>query len=163
MSQMTLIWYAIIGLLLLLVQMVVGYVSVENVTPDLILILAIYIAVREGQFAGLVGGFVLGLLFDLLSSGILGTNALAKMIGAFVAGYFYVEGAPLPESVGSFRFLGVVALSSLVHNLIFYFFFTQPSDLSFSVFFLRSGVAGALYTTVVAAIVMLAAARKQRD
>lgn len=163
MSQMTLIWYAIIGLLLLLVQMVVGYISVENVTPDLILILAIYVAVREGQFAGLIAGFILGLLFDLLSSGILGTNALAKMIGAFVAGYFHLDGAPLQESVGSFRFLAVVGFSALVHNLIFYFFFTQPSDLNFTTFFLRSGIAGALYTTVLAAIVMLAAARKRRD
>jgi len=163
MSQTTLIWYAITGLILLLVQMVLGYIAVENVTPDLIVILVVYIAIREGQFSGLLAGFVLGYLFDLLSSGIIGTNALAKMIGAFVAGYFYEEGRPVQESIGTFRFLGVVAMSALIHNLIFYFFFTQPSDLTFTVFFLRSGIAGALYTTVLAALVMLATARKRRD
>lgn len=163
MQQMTLIWYAIIALILLLVQMSLGYIAVENVTPDLLLILAVYISVREGQFFGLIAGFVIGFLFDLLSSGILGTNALAKMIGAFVGGYFYNEGAALQESVGSYRFLGIVGLSALIHNLIFSFFFTQPSELDFTFFFLRSGVAGALYTTIIASIVMLAAARKQRD
>jgi len=163
MSQMTIIWYAITGLVLLLVQMVLGYVAVENITPDLLLILVVYIAIREGQFTGLIAGFALGILFDILSSGIIGTNALAKMIGAFVAGYFYVEGRPIQEAVGTFRFLGIVALSALIHNLIFYFFFTQPSDLNFVTFFLRSGIASALYTTVLAALVMLAAARKQRE
>jgi len=163
MTQMTLIWYAITGLILLLVQMVLGYVAVENVTPDLILILVVYVAVREGQFTGLLAGFVLGMLFDILSSGILGTNALAKMIGGFTAGYFFVEGKPIQEAIGNFRFLAIVALSALIHNLIFYFFFTQPSDLTFVSFFLRSGIAGALYTTVVAALLMLAAARKRRD
>ena len=58
--------------------------------------------------------------------------------------------------------LGIVALSALIHNAIYYFFYIQPTDLSFTGFFLRSGVAATLYTTVIAVIVMLVAARKQR-
>lgn len=162
-AYMNLLWYAIAGLILLLVQMTLGYIAVENITPDLLVILTVFIALREGQFTGLIAGFLVGLLFDLMSSNILGTNALSKSMAGFVAGYFYDDGLSLQESIGTFRFLGVIAISSLVHNIIFYFFYVQPSDLTFVNFFLRNGVAAALYTTVIAALVMLVAARKQRE
>jgi hypothetical protein len=84
------------------------------------------------------------------------------MLAGFVAGYFYNEQHGVSESVGSFRFLGIIALAALIHNAIYYFFYIQPTDLSFSGFFLRSGVAATLYTTVIAVVVMLVAARKQR-
>lgn len=158
----TLLRYAAIGLLLLLVQLNLGYIAIENVTPDLLVIFIVYIAVREGQFAGVLFGFGLGLLFDLISSDIVGTNALSKLLAGFVAGYFYNQQLSLAESVGSFKFLGIMALAALVHNAVYYFFYIQPTDLSFTGFFLRSGVAATLYTTVIAVIVMLVAARKQR-
>jgi len=159
---MNLLWYAIAGLILLLVQLNLGYIAVESVTPDLLVVLTVFVALREGQFTGLATGFLLGLFFDLISSDIIGTNALAKMLAGFVAGYFYNEQLSISESIGSFRFLGIVALAALIHNIIYYFFYVQPTDLSFTSFFLRSGIAASLYTTVVAVLVMLAAARKQR-
>lgn len=158
----TLLRYAAVGLLLLLVQLNLGYISVENVTPDLLVVFVVFIAVREGQFVGLLFGFGIGLLFDLISSDIVGTNALSKMLAGFVGGYFYDEQLNVAESIGSFKFLGIVALSALIHNAIYYFFYIQPTDLSFTGFFLRSGVAATLYTTVIAVFVMLVAARKQR-
>lgn len=159
---MNLLWYAIAGLILLLVQLNLGYIAVESVTPDLLVVLTVFIALREGQFTGLLAGFFLGLFFDLISSDIIGTNALSKMLAGFVAGYFYDEKLGIQESIGSFRFLGIVALAALVHNIVYYFFYVQPTDLSFTSFFLRSGIAASLYTTVIAVLVMLAAARKQR-
>lgn len=159
---MNLLWYAIAGLILLLVQLNLGYIAVESVTPDLLVVLTVFVALREGQFTGLLVGFFLGLFFDLISSDIIGTNALSKMLAGFVAGYFYNDKLSLQESVGSFRFLGIVALAALVHNIVYYFFYVQPTDLSFTSFFLRSGIAASLYTTVIAVLVMLAAARKQR-
>src|SRR5688500_1969285 len=125
-SLVTLMRYAAIALLLCLVQLNLGLVAVENVTPDLLVIFVAFIALRDGQFIGLIAGFVVGLLFDIISSDIMGTNALAKMIAAFVAGYFYDEQLTLQEAVGSFRFLGVIALASVVHNVIYYFFYVQP-------------------------------------
>jgi rod shape-determining protein MreD len=158
----TLLRYAAVGLLLLLVQLNLGYVAIENITPDLLVIMVVYIAVREGQFAGALFGFSLGLLFDLISSDITGTNALSKLLAGFIAGYFYNEQLGLAESVGNLRFLGIVAFATLVHNAVYYFFYIQPTDLSFTRFFLRSGIAATLYTTVVAVLVTLVAARKQR-
>ena len=157
-----LLWYAISGLILLLVQLNLGYITVREVAPDLLVILTVVIALREGQFAGALAGFTLGLFFDIISSNIVGTNALTKLLVGFIAGFFHNEQLPPQEAIGSFRFLGVVAIASLVHNLIFDFFYVQPTDFSFAKFFLRSGVAATLYTTVVSVLVMLAAARKQR-
>jgi rod shape-determining protein MreD len=158
----TLLRYAAVGLLLLLVQLNLGYIAVENITPDLLVVMVVYIALREGQFAGELFGFSLGLLFDLISSDIIGTNALSKLLAAFVAGYFFSEDRDIQESIGNVRFLGIVALAALVHNIVYYFFYIQPTDLSFTHFFLRSGIAATLYTTVIAVVVMLVAARKQR-
>ena len=160
-SLVTMMRYAAVALLLCLVQLNLGYVSVESVTPDLLVVFAVFIALRDGQFTGLIAGFIVGLLFDIISSDILGTNALSKMIAAFVAGYFYDEQLTTNEAIGSFRFLGVTALASVVHNVIYYFFYVQPTDLSLWSFFGRNGIASALYTTVVALFVMLVAARKK--
>src|SRR5688500_1092917 len=161
-SPLSLVYYAATGLVLILVQLNLGYIAVESVTPDLLVILVVFIAIREGQLTGIIAGFLLGLMFDLISSDITGTNALSKMLAGFVAGFFYDQELDLTESVGSFRFLAVVAVSALVHNIVYYFFYVQPTDLNFGGFFLRSGIAATFYTTVVAVSVMLASARKQR-
>ncbi len=161
MTTSRLLWYSIVGLILLLIQLNLGYIAVENVTPDLLILLVIVIALLEGQFIGLLAGFVLGFLFDIISSDILGTNALAKMLAGFFAGYFYNEQLGIQQAIGSFRFLGIVALTTLLHNIIYYFFYVQPTHLSFAAFFLRSGVAATLYTTVIGTIVMLVASRKK--
>jgi rod shape-determining protein MreD len=160
-SLVTLMRYAAIALLLCLVQLNLGLVAVEDVTPDVLVIFVVFIALRDGQFVGLIAGFVVGLLFDIISSDIIGTNALSKMIAAFVAGYFFDEQLTMHEAIGRFRFLGVIALAAVVHNIIYYFFYVQPTDLSFWSFFGRNGIASALYTSVVAAFVMLVAARKK--
>jgi rod shape-determining protein MreD len=161
-APLSLVYYAAAGLVLILVQLNLGYIAVESVTPDLLVILTVFITLREGQLAGEIAGFLLGLMFDLISSDITGTNALSKMLAGFVAGFFYDPELDLTESIGSFRFLGVMAVAALVHNIVYYFFYVQPTDLNFGGFFLRSGIAATFYTTVVAVLVMLASARKQR-
>ncbi len=162
MPYMQFLWYAIAGLILLLMQLNLGYIAVENVTPDLLVVLTVFIAIREGQFTGMLAGFLLGLIFDLISSDIIGTNALSKMLAGFIAGYFFNEQLSVQDSIGNFRFLGIVAIAALAHNIVYFFFYVQPTDLSFVSFFLRSGIAASLYTTVIAALVMLVGARKQR-
>lgn len=160
-STTRLIWYAISGLILLLVQMRIDFIAVDKVVPDLLTIFIVVIALLEGQFTAIITGFILGLTFDWISSDIAGTNALAKMIAGFTAGFFHQDGVELNGSVGNFRFLGILAFSTLIHNLIYFFFYVQPADLSFWYFFLRGGIAGVLYTTVVGAVVMLVGARKK--
>jgi len=153
--------YAVVGMLLSVVHLVLfKFIAVESITPDLILILVIWIALSEGQFVGLIAGFAFGLFYDVVSPNVLGTNALAKTVAGFAAGYFFKEGFAM-QTIGSFRFLFIVAVCAFIHNLIYHFFYIQPMDVSFGGFFLTYGVAMTLYTTVVAVFPMLFVNRRQ--
>ncbi len=55
--------------------------------PDVMLLLTVWIARREGQSFGTTAGFLMGLFMDLLH-GTMGLDAFAKTISGFVAGFF---------------------------------------------------------------------------
>jgi rod shape-determining protein MreD len=149
------IGYGVIALLLSVVHVVfLRFMQVSSVTPDLLLIFTVFIAIYEGQFTGMIAGFLCGLLFDAISTDVIGTNALAKTFAGFVAGYFYRENQGI-QIVGSLNFLLIVALSGFIHNLVYSFFFIKPMQVSFWVFFLQYGLAATLYTTVTALFLML--------
>jgi rod shape-determining protein MreD len=155
------VWYGMVALLLSVIHVVfLRFLEVSSVTPDLLLIFTVWVALVEGQFTGMIAGFLCGLLFDAVSTDVIGTNALAKTVAGFIAGLFYREGF-VSEIIGSARFLFIVALSGLVHNLIYNFFFLRPMQTSFLMFFLQFGVASTLYTTVAASFPMLYANRKK--
>lgn len=46
--------------------------------PDAMTLIVVYLGLQRGQETGLIGGFLLGLLQDVLSGGLLGANALSK-------------------------------------------------------------------------------------
>lgn len=147
--------YAIAAMILSVVHLVVlDLIRVGNFTPDLLLILIVWIALREGRFTAIIAGFLIGLLFDVVSADVLGTNAIAKTIAGFVAGSFYKEGKE-DLILGSFRFLFITFATSVIHNLVYFFFYIQLSDLSFIKFFIEYGIAISLYTTVFAIFAML--------
>jgi len=149
------IGYGVIALLLSVVHVVfLRFMQVSSVTPDLLLIFTVFIAIYEGQFTGMIAGFLCGLLFDAVSTDVIGTNALAKTLAGFVAGYFYRENHGV-QFVGSFNFLLVIALCGFVHNLVYNFFFIRPMQVSFWIFFLQYGLAATLYTTVTSLFLML--------
>jgi len=153
--------YAVIALLLNVVHLVfLRFVAVSSVTPDLLLILTVWIAIVEGQFTGMIAGFLCGLLFDVVSEDVLGSNALAKTAAGFVAGFFWRDSYAL-QTLGSYRFLLVVALAGGIHNVLYYFFYVRPMQISFAMFFLKYGVATTLYTTVAAVFPMLYVNRRK--
>ncbi len=153
--------YGVVALILSIVHIVfLRFLAVSSVTPDLLLILTVWIAIAEGQFVGMFAGFLSGMLFDVVSADVPGSNALAKTIAGFVAGYFYREGFAM-QTIGSYRFLLLVALSGSVHNLLYFFFYVKPMQISFPMFFLKYGVATTLYTTVAAAFPMLIVNRRK--
>lgn len=154
------ITYAIIALLLSVVHvLLIRFIAVAAVTPDLLLILCVWIAVYEGQMTGLLAAFGAGVIFDFVSADVPGTNALAKILAVFIAGYFYKENRQ-KKILGSYQFLVIIVTCAFIHNLVYFFFYLQPMEMSFWKFFIRYGVATTLYTTVIASIPMLIMARK---
>lgn len=153
--------YAVIAMLLSVVHIVfLRFISVSSVTPDLLLILTVWIAIVEGQFTGMVAGFLCGLLFDVVSAQVPGTNALVKTLAGFIAGYFYRESDAM-ALIGSVRFLLITALAATVDSFTYNFFYVKPMQTSFWMFFVKYGVATTLYTTVAAVFPMLVVNRRK--
>ena len=77
-------------------------------TPDLILILLIYVAIRNGKIKGTSTGFTFGLIEDLIVSvGFLGLSSLTKSVTGFIMGFFtdsrrsrLFPGIMFPTSIG---------------------------------------------------------------
>ena len=125
------ITYGIVAMILSIAHLVfLDLMSFGGVSPDFLILLCIWITLHEGQFIGLFFAFGIGLLLDIVSFDVVGTNALAKTVAAFIAGLFYYEGKT-NKIIGSFNFLGIVFLSTLAHNLVYFFFYIKPSELFF--------------------------------
>jgi rod shape-determining protein MreD len=149
------ILYPLIAVVLCLSQIsFIGFIEIGGLTPNLLIILTVWITISEGQLIGLFAGFGIGLLFDIFSLDVIGTNALAQTITAFFTGWFYKEGKK-NLILGNFRFILIVFLGSFFHNIIYFFLYLKVSELNFINFFLKYGIATSLYTTVFSVIAVL--------
>ena len=100
------------------------------------------------------GGFLAGVLLDMISGDVLGTNALSKTIAGFVAGYFYSE-KTVSATLASYKFLGVTVLAAFIHNCLYFFFYIRPTEIEYAQFFLKYGLASTFYTAVAGIFPML--------
>lgn len=138
---------------------IVSFTSVLNIVPDILLIWIVYIAITNGQITATVYGFSIGLAIDLLSGEFLGLSALCKTIAGFLAGYFFHENK-IDITLGNYRFIVIVSVISLVHNIIYFTIFTQGSSISLLAAIVQFGVFSSLYTTVISALPVFVYMRK---
>ncbi|HZV11866.1 MAG TPA: rod shape-determining protein MreD [Candidatus Kapabacteria bacterium] len=155
-----LVYLGLAALLSLLQLLLVRYTSIGGVTPDLLLILVVWLAISNGQLSGVIGGFIIGLVMDGITGDVMGTNALSKTIVGFVAGYFFNENK-VYLTLGNYPALLITLLCAVVHNFVYYFFHVHYTDTTFNVFVYKYCIASALYTTVFAIIPMLITARRR--
>ncbi|MDX2127961.1 MAG: rod shape-determining protein MreD [Chloroherpetonaceae bacterium] len=124
-------------------KFLVDKLALGGVRPDIILILLVFFARNEGQSAGTVVGFVVGLMTDLLY-GTLGLSAFTKTIAGFVAGYF----SNSEKRTNDLNFATAVFVTTFIHNVMFQVvgnFLMMP----FWKMLLLQGVLGAFYTSVI--------------
>jgi rod shape-determining protein MreD len=131
-----------------------NFIKIWEITPDLFIILVVWITLCEGRFVGLLAGFIIGLYVDIITIDTLGTNAFAKTIAAFVASYFYSENNNL-KITKNYKFIIIVLLTTFLHNLVYFFFYIKTSEQNFFAFYLKYGFATTIYTTFFAALVFL--------
>jgi len=152
--------YALISLFLTVAQtQAVRLLSIEQITPDILMIWIVYVALRLGQFSGTLWGFAIGLVFDLITGNFIGLSAMTKTISGFAAGYFYNENKT-HLILRSYQFIVIVLVVGIIHNLIYFLIFTQGSDIGFFTAVVQYGFATALYTSIVTLLPMLSFARK---
>jgi len=139
---------------LLIQVLVVPYLELNGIVPDLILILIVFYTLKFGQLYGIILGFILGGITDFSTGSILGSSMFTKTLSAFIAGYFSNDNQT-SSIIKSPLFLGIIFLSSLV-NAIAYSLIAN-FDISLNIFTLifEEGFLPAVYTTIIASIVMI--------
>ena len=152
--------YSVVSFILIIIQsQIMRLLSLEGITPDLLTIWIIFLALRWGQLSGMLWGFGIGLLFDVTTGNFIGLSALTKTICGFVAGYFFNENKTM-ITLGSYRFVLIVLIVSLIHNTIYFIIFTQGSDIGLLRALFKIGLATTLYTASISFLQMFIFSRK---
>ena len=152
--------YTAVTVILILIQTsIMPFVSISSIIPDVMLVWIVFIAIKLGQIPATVAGFAIGFLVDLISGNFIGLSALGKTIAGFFAGYFYNENK-IDYTIGSYQFLIIVGLASLIHNVVYFVIFVQGSEIDFWTAIIRFGIFSTIYTTSVAAIPVFGYSRK---
>lgn len=151
---------ALVTLLIVVAQtQVMRFLSLEGITPDILMIWVVYIALTGGQMQGMIWGFCVGVLFDLVTGNFIGLSALTKTICGFLAGYFFNENKTA-LTLKSHRFVIIVLGVSIVHNAMYFVILTQGTDIGFLRAIFQFGLATALYTSVLTLLPMFRFGRK---
>ncbi len=150
---------AFVVLGLLIVQtMFLSVLAIGGIVPDILLIWVVYLAITRGQLEATIAGFLVGLLQDATTTQFLGLAALTKTIVGFMGGYFFNENKT-EQTLGTYRFMIIVVVCSLAHNIVYFAIFLQGAPALFERL-LQFSVATALYTGAMSALPMFAFSRK---
>lgn len=122
---------------------------VANVKLDLPLLLVIYLGLTRGARAGLIHGFLIGLLLDLLTPYSLGLNAFIKTILGYLVGSFRKN-----LFLESIHFKGLVIFLALIFNDLIYYTISSRVDISaiLGIIFFSSVLSG-VYTSGVGMLI----------
>ena len=126
------------------------YLSILGVTPNLILLVVVSIALGTGAEEGALAGFLGGLAFDLLGTGPVGVMTLVLTLTGFLAGLLhnelFTEGWRLP--------LTVLALAALLSETAYAaLLLLFGSEFGFWSAFITKMLPGAIFDSVLALLV----------
>lgn len=139
---------------------IVPFISIQGVTPDLIIILLIFYTLKFGQLPGTLLGFAFGFFFDLISGGLLGTSMFSKTLAGFIGGYFYNENK-VDTYLNSFTFSGIILTCSLVDSVIFSFLSSIDFTANIIQLIFEEGLLPAIYTALISLLIMIFSPRKR--
>jgi rod shape-determining protein MreD len=139
------IWkYILLFVIALLFQITfIRFIEILHWKPDLILIVLVIFSIEFGPNFGSTSGFISGLAGDLVSSHLIGLGALSKSI----TGYLSANLSRFFRERG--QFILTLAISGLVHNLIYFFISTLGSDFSWHIIIFLYIIPNLFYTTIV--------------
>lgn len=138
---------------------VIPFVSISGVIPNVLLIAAVYFSVSNGQIFGTITGAAYGLLFDLISGNLIGSNMLSMTVACFIAGYFSAE-TRRDKYLYTYAFTLVVFLCSLVNSIIFSFFSVIDFNTNFLLALFNHSLMPSIYTAVVSILVVIVPYRR---
>lgn len=124
-------------IILLIIQTSTAYDLIRitlGAKPDLLLIFLSFIAFRYGSFEGLIYGFAMGLIQDIISSGIFGTNALIFLNIGFFIGFFNNKTFSKQVAIGIF----IAIVASTMKIILLFLINAIYSDLTSVAIFMRA-------------------------
>ncbi|MGO9482170.1 MAG: rod shape-determining protein MreD [Candidatus Kryptoniota bacterium] len=153
--------YAMLGIITILAQKFLdNFASIDTVSPQLVVLLIVYIALREGQLFGMGGGFVIGLFQDLLVTHFIGLTSFVGVIAGFVAGFFYKEN-DVELAAKTFNFAWISAITLFISELA-----AVPieasGELNFLYVFSKFTLGTTVYTSIFAMIIVFVNGNKSR-
>lgn len=155
------LWSAATVVALLILQTTfIPFLSLSGTLPDLLLIWVVVYAIRRGQIEGMVAGFLVGLLEDLLTTQFFGLSALTKTIAGFAAGYFFNENKTV-QTLGTYRLVLIILGIAFLHNVVRVGIFLQGSATLSAPTVMELSVASACYTAALGALPMFYFSRFQ--
>ncbi len=128
-------------------------ISKYNITPDLVIILVIYLGYSRGHMAGMVSGFISGLILDILGGSFIGLSALTYSLAGFISGYFNRQASD--KGSGKNSFIGIIFMCTLIGYTIFFLIYFQGSSITFMEIFLKYIITTTFYTSVFGVIFSL--------
>jgi len=136
------------GVLIFVQVTVLDLISISryNISPDLVLLLVIYLGISRGHISGMIYGFLAGLTLDILSGSFTGLSALSYTISGFIAGYFHR--APGESSI-KFSFVGIIFMCAAICYFIYFAIYFQGSGLPISEIIVTYVLTTAAYTSVI--------------
>lgn len=143
----------LLGIAVLLLQLFLSeFLAIGRVRPDFLLIFVIYVSILEGSLTGVIFGFSLGLLEDVVSAGsFLGLAPLTKSITGFLVGKLQGRFARMNPIVFHVLWVGAV----LFHFILYLFIRLQTLYESSPALFWQTWAFTVLYTLVFIVILQL--------
>lgn len=144
--------FLIISICFVLQTTTFQFLSLGNISPNLMIIVVSSFGMMRGKTEGMYIGFFSGLLIDIFCGFYLGIYALLYMYVGYLTGLFqkrfYPEDLKLP--------LLIISASDLISNLIIYvILFLTRSRYDFVYYFGNIIVPELVYTTIIAIVLYL--------
>ncbi len=144
----------IIFVLILFQSLLSDMVTIMGVKFDLAIIILVCIALTRGPTYGLIFGFLIGLLLDVLTPQTLGWGALVKCLIGFTLGNFkdnlYLESL--------YSKVGVIFFALILNDFLYYIFTSGVNATTFRILSNYS-LPSAVYTSIVGALIFLTLTR----
>ncbi|MEE9190364.1 MAG: rod shape-determining protein MreD [Candidatus Neomarinimicrobiota bacterium] len=94
----------------------VDFLSIHGVRPDFFLIFVLYIGIREGHLWGVITGFTIGLLSDLLGvSSHFGLSSLTYVIVGYGGGFLHKQHLRLEPLIFHISWVLIVLIAFFVY------------------------------------------------
>ena len=136
--------------LFILQSCVFTQINMGGILPNLILLITCIYGFMHGEKAGMVTGFALGLISDILFGSFIGLNALILTFIGYLNGKFY--GIYYPEDIK--LPLGLVLTSNFSYGIVYYIFsYLIRGRLNLSYYFLHIILPEVLYTIITAIVI----------